>query len=718
MNTVNRAREIRELYQGIVADLGAVALYDGLPPRDRKAALAAMDDRSCRIVVCVNMLGEGFDMPQLKVAAVHDVRKSLSPMIQLIGRFTRTASTSAHPLGTASVFVARDPSIARSPLRDLLKEDADWNDLLHDITERSAARGEELSEFDASFAGVPTDMAVSTLEPKMSVVAHRAPNSDWDPQAALSLYGEDRVLGQTVAVGADGKVAWFVVEHRTLVDWGAPQFLEQIEYELIVMYFDDDRRLLYIYGSHKRGDYKNLAKRVLGGESRPVKGIDTFRVFAGLQQVVATNIGLLDARGHFNRFSLSVSSDVFEALNTEARRSRSQTHIMASGIDEGTKVSVSAALSGRFWSMRAAPSLLEWTQWCDEQGTKLLDSSVDLENVMAGFIIPVDQIERPPFPLLGLEWPWEWRASTGEGPPFTVGSMAHPVTDIGFRVDDFTPEGPFRFSLISPTWEVAYRAAFTDQGLVYSPVAADAAVKYKQTTVSAAEWINKHKPYLYLAGDRLLTPDDQLLEPRTDLPPFDVSLLSPLDWHGVNIKVESMWPDRLPHSIPLDPALHVPLPQRTRKLRHPPRRRGRSRRPRRHHRQRHRHHDHPRALQVLVRAITRRPRWRSVRGLRPGSPWREMARVRDRGTTAKTGPPRRQVRHPPPWQDAVPDRQHHELYRIRERAPHLRPHINTVIAQPGLSAAGCSSEQQHLLAGAHSYVKALTGGTFTVHCSM
>ncbi|MCX4419214.1 hypothetical protein [Streptomyces mirabilis] len=41
-----------------------------------------------------------------------------------------------------------------------------------------------------------------------------------------------------------------------------------------------------------------------------------------------------------------------------------------------------------------------------------------------------------------------------------------------------------------------------------------------------------------------------------------------------------------------------------------------------------------------------------------------------------------------------------ELYHIRERAPQLRPHINTVIAQPGLSAAACSSEQQLLLAGA------------------
>ncbi|MGW6244388.1 DEAD/DEAH box helicase [Streptomyces roseolus] len=717
VNTHKRAREIRELYQNLAADLGAVALYDGLTAKDRKAALAAMDDRSCRIVVCVNMLGEGFDMPQLKVAAVHDLKKSLSPMIQLIGRFTRTASTSAHPLGTASVFVARDPAMARSALRDLLKEDADWNDLLHDITEQSAARGEELSEFDASFAGVPADMAVSALEPKMSAVAHRAPGCEWDPQAALALYGEDRVLGQTVATGADGKVAWFVVEHRTLVDWGAPQFLEQVQYELIVMYFDDIRRLLYIYGSHKKGDYKDLAKRVLGGDSSPVKGIDTFRVFAGLQRVVATNIGLLDARGHFNRFSLLVGSDVFEALNAEARKNRSQTHIMASGVDEGTKVSVCAALSGRFWSMRAAPSLLEWTQWCDEQGTKILDVSVDLENVMAGFIIPVDQTERPPFPLLGLEWPWEWRAGAGEGPPFTVGSMTHPVTDIGFRVDDFTPQGPFRFSLVSPTWEVAYEAEFTDQGLVYSPVAADATVRYRQTTVPAAEWINKHKPYLYLAGDRLLTSDDQLLAPRTDLPPFDLSLLSPLEWSGVDIKVESMGPDRLPHSIQHYMSLHLREQESFDILL-----------------------DDDGAGEVAdLVGITANDTDITVTlvhckyssepspGARVGdlyevcgqaargAKWREygidaLLRTLDRRAGKYA------ARNPGKTPYLIGSIQ--ELYRIRERAPHLRPHINTVIAQPGLSAATCSREQQHLLAGAHSYVKALTGGTFTVHCSL
>ncbi|WP_324615747.1 DEAD/DEAH box helicase [Streptomyces sp. NRRL F-4707] len=715
VGTVRRAQQVCELYREVAADLGPVALHDGLSAADRRRALEGRE-RSCRVVVCVNMLGEGFDMPQLKVAAVHDLRKSLSPMIQFIGRFTRGEAAASSRIGTASVFVARDPASALSPLRDLLKEDADWNVLLQDITEQSTVRGEELSEFDESFSNGPDGVAVGVLEPKMSAVLHRAPSGEWNPQAALGRYGEERVLGQSVATGADGRVAWFVVEHRTLVDWGAPQFLEQVLYELVVMYFDDERRLLYIYGSHKRGDYKELAKAVLGEDSRPVKGLDTFRVFAGLDRVVATNIGLLDSRDHFNRFSLLVGSDVFEALDAAARKNRSQTHIIASGVDEGTKVTLCAALSGRFWSPRTATSLLAWMRWCDEQGTKIIDSSVDLENVMAGFIIPVEQTERPPFPLLGLEWPWQWRAGLGEGPPVTYQERTHPVTDIGFRVDDFAPEGPLRFSLVSPSWKLPYSADFTDQGLVYSPTGEDALVRYQRTLVPAADWINRNKPHLYFTGDRILTPDDRLHAPRTDLPPFDLSLLTPLDWGGVDITVESMKPERRPHSVQHYMYRYLSGQQ---------------------------HFDilldddgaHEVADLVGVTADDRdititlvhcKYSHEPVPGHRVadlyevcgqaarGAKWREYG-VEALLRTLYERAVKWAARHPgkSPYLIGSID----DLYRIRERAPGLLPHINTVIAQPGLSAAACSSEQQHLLAGAHSYARALTKGTFTVYCS-
>lgn len=355
-------------------------------------------------------------------------------------------------------------------------------------------------------------------------------------------------------------------------------------------------------------------------------------------------------------------------------------------------------------------------RWCDEQGTKIIDSSVDLENVMADFIIPVEQTERPPFPLLGLEWPWQWRAGLGEGPPVTYQERTHPVTDIGFRVDDFAPEGPLRFSLVSPSWELPYSADFTDQGLVYSPTGEDALVRYQRTLVPAADWINRNKPYLYFTGDRILTPDDRLHAPRTDLPPFDLSLLTPLDWGGVDITVESMKPERRPHSVQHYMYRYLSGQQ---------------------------HFDilldddgaHEVADLVGVTADDRdititlvhcKYSHEPVPGHRVadlyevcgqaarGAKWREYG-VEALLRTLYERAVKWAARHPgkSPYLIGGID----DLYRIRERAPGLLPHINTVIAQPGLSAAACSSEQQHLLAGAHSYARALTKGTFTVYCS-
>lgn len=54
-------------------------------------------ERKTRIIVCVDMLGEGFDLPELKIAAFHDVKKSLAATLQLAGRFTRTKSNLGDP---------------------------------------------------------------------------------------------------------------------------------------------------------------------------------------------------------------------------------------------------------------------------------------------------------------------------------------------------------------------------------------------------------------------------------------------------------------------------------------------------------------------------------------------------------------------------------------------------------------------------------------------
>ncbi|WP_432825455.1 DEAD/DEAH box helicase [Dactylosporangium sp. CA-092794] len=711
--SVRRAKEIVALYQARASDLSPAVLYDGVRPQQRRAVMQALEERSCRVVVCVDMLGEGFDLPSLKVAALHDVKKSLSPMIQFIGRFTRAPDTPT--IGTASAFVARDPSVALSPLRDLLREDADWNLLLTDITERATAAAESVSEFEASFTGAPDDVAVALLEPKMSAVAYRAPFSSWHPERALTFYGEGRILDDRVAIGASASIAWFVVEHRTSVSWGSVPDLEQVIFELIILHFDERTRLLYIHGSQKAGTYADLANAVLGGEPMPLKGPHTFRVLAKLDRLIPSNIGLLDARDHFNRFTMYVGSDVMEALNTADRQGKSQTHIATSGFDQGERVTISAALSGRFWSVRSAPNLKAWAEWCDVQGEKLLDDRIDLKDVFNGLIVPVDLTQRPPHVLLGLEWPWELFMGNGTGVSISYGDAPYPVTDVGFEVDDYGTAGPFRFSLVTAAWRVRYQADFTRQGLTYAPVGDDAEALSRPAPVPLEAWINKRKPTLFLDGDRMITSEDRLLHPNYDIEPFDRTRLVTLRWPGVDLRVESQGPERRPDSIQAFMSKHLQSTDVFDVLLDDDR-------------------SGEAADLVGLRVLDRELIVTLVHckySSKP-DPGARLTDLYELCGQAVRGAKWRQHGAQPLLRHLDRRAQHYanrtgispyelgdigSLYRIRQLATQLRPRFRTLLVQPGLSQAECTDEHLRLLAGAESYVHAVTRGTFEVFCS-
>jgi superfamily II DNA or RNA helicase len=133
VGTIPRTQEVLPIYQDLAEDLNPVRMYSGMGVRAKKAAMKALKDGTCRVVVCVNMLGEGYDLPALKIAAVHDPQKSLGVTLQFIGRFARTSTDDRY--GTASMFVARRDMDVDPRLRALYAEDADWNHILRDLTE-------------------------------------------------------------------------------------------------------------------------------------------------------------------------------------------------------------------------------------------------------------------------------------------------------------------------------------------------------------------------------------------------------------------------------------------------------------------------------------------------------------------------------------------------------------------------------------------------------
>ena len=168
-STIDRAKDLHQLYSAMYPEFRPVIVHSQQPLRERRANLAALRRFDSRIIVCVGMLGEGFDLPELKIAGLHDPHKSIAVTIQFVGRFTRQ-----HPrLGDATVIANTGVDDIDRSLAKLYAEDADWNALVEALSTAKIDRQVRRAEMFKGFVGDLSDIPLQTLEPKMNAVVYR-----------------------------------------------------------------------------------------------------------------------------------------------------------------------------------------------------------------------------------------------------------------------------------------------------------------------------------------------------------------------------------------------------------------------------------------------------------------------------------------------------------------------------------------------------------------
>jgi DNA repair protein RadD len=124
--SVNHAKAIRSLY----AERGyeAAEIHSNMLPDKRAEVLQKLRSGILDCIVQVQILGEGFDHPQLSVAAVFRPFRSLSPYVQFVGRVMRVVvqNDPRHPdnHGYIVTHVGLNLDQQASDFRDMEREDA------------------------------------------------------------------------------------------------------------------------------------------------------------------------------------------------------------------------------------------------------------------------------------------------------------------------------------------------------------------------------------------------------------------------------------------------------------------------------------------------------------------------------------------------------------------------------------------------------------------
>lgn len=534
-NSITRANEIHAIYSELAGNHNPLLIHSECSEAEKREAMVQLENRSTRIIVCVDMLGEGFDLPELKIAAMHDIHKSLAITLQFTGRFTRVRH--GGNVGEAKVVVNIADTKVNKQIKDLYAEDADWNKLIKDYSQAATGAEQRRSDFLHSFVKLPEEISVHNIEPRMSTVVYRSPTADWEPNNIESIFPEDILYTKEIAINRQHKVAWFVTEQHERIKWANLKGIDNVTYDLYVVHWDTENKLLFINSSNNSSIHEDLAKAVAGDEAKIIRGAEMYRSMHGISRMVPINLGLSDITSRTTRFTMFAGSDVGAGLDQSQARNKTKTNIFGFGYEDGEKVSIGCSQKGRVWSYLVANDIGEWVKWCKHVGKKLIDDTINLDTIYGSFVRPQPLNARPPYVPLAVEFPLYFMLEA-ERISLRTASGDIPFYDVSLEVKNHNKTGPLKFNVVTPTETYEYEIIISDERTSYRAVGADVTLVKSQTEKPLSEWLNARPLNVIFEGDRILM-DDFLFEYNSDIPPYEADRIDAWDWNGTDIRKES-----------------------------------------------------------------------------------------------------------------------------------------------------------------------------------
>ena len=316
-------------------------------------------------VVCVDMFGEGYDFPKLKIAALHAPHRSLVPTLQFIGRFART-----NDIATGDATLIAPISRLRDATSRLFEEGIDIAQLIDAAAQQEIAEGavdrEILDVLKTKIQAESDYDAVSPLSLKLYAHARIfecAARPDFDQFGAI--IGRRLKLAKQW-MSDDGLITLLLTVDHEPPNWATSDVLVNVRHDAFLLAYNEATKFCFI-GSTRRTDrlYIDLMQTVCADQHRPISYEATRRAVAGLSDLRFYNLGLKNTAINTQAESYRVLTGprAERAVTAGDGRAFVQGHFFGSGTDGGERETIGASSSSRIWSNQrlTVSEYLDWT---------------------------------------------------------------------------------------------------------------------------------------------------------------------------------------------------------------------------------------------------------------------------------------------------------------------------------------------------------------------
>ena len=531
-----RAEQVYKVYKHY-DKYSPVVVYSGMP--GAYAILKAIKEKKHRIIICVNMLGEGYDLPQLKIAAIHDERQSLAVTLQFIGRFTRTNDIK---LGTASFII----NIAYPPLKEeinsLYQMDADWNYILPRLNDEAATQKQSLSSFLSDFHGdLKDEISLEDIRPALSAeifITNSTTTSFGNWKKALNNSKQyDYILHSK-----SNDTLVIVLGKKTNVLWGDTQTVQNLNWEIIVVYFDAQYRRIYLNSSIKLNG-ESFLKHLF---SNPIKYQDDkmFRVFSDVLRLRLFNVGARLPKGKDISYQSYYGSSVQDGLDLLTQGRLQKNNIFGVGYRNGHLTSIGCSCKGKVWSRERA-DLQHYQEWCKEVGRIISDERID-PNIVLQNTLKFEKMSSFPN-VVPISMDWNPEIYEHYALMLKLGDNILSFDELDLTIEEDTTIGKdILFSFRYEDSYCKYKITINNQKIIYTKISGSEIKFYKGNLDESLEEFLEDSPMTIFYADDSVSYGVNYCKPKRHADEIPEGLITTLSWENVDLSKESQ------HSAPYE----------------------------------------------------------------------------------------------------------------------------------------------------------------------
>lgn len=533
-DTRKNAKQLELLYQKETA-LNLKRIDSSMSYRTVESTIEALREKRIDGIICVDMLGEGFDFPNLKIAAVHAPHKSLASTLQFIGRFART---NAENIGAAK-FVAMNDEELTIANHKLFTSDAVWQDIIVDMNERTIRREEEVRRSLKNYVRADktkvSDDAISlySLRPNCHAKVYRVSEFNIEGTFPERCFVGDRIYrnydeNTIVGIGTTfSRPLWMETD----------QVLDVVNI-LYIVHYQEDKSLLFIYsGLKNETDYEAITEAFSTGFEKIPRN-EIHRVLGELEEFEMFSTGMQSRyTENGEAYRIYAGSNVATSIDPTTGRMHSAGHVFCRALSaNGNYLTIGYSSGSKIWSSSYV-SLPEYVKWCNDLGTKISDNSLVVRtNTNYDFMpIPTRISEFPEGVCFAF-----FSHKTYSSSPSWVNSSGEVtniiLTDAAIRIDEVLRD-KIKFTVIIEGIED--HLTFTPDGR-YHCVDPKIRVKNGSAILTLVEYLDEY-PLLFRTTDDSIIEGNEICTGNPAAVQFNYDDIHGIDWeeYDTDITLES-----------------------------------------------------------------------------------------------------------------------------------------------------------------------------------